>query len=91
MITLYELCEKEVIGLANGTNLGRVDDLCVDEATAQVTALIIYGRPRWFGLLGREEDMKIPWQDIATIGEDAILVRTAISNPSKKQKRHIRF
>lgn len=89
MITLYELCEKEVIGLSNGVNLGRVDDLCVDETTAQVTELIIYGKLRWFGLLGREEDVRIAWQDIATIGEDAILVRTVL--PGKTSKSHTRL
>ena len=91
MITLYELCEKEIIGLTSGANLGRVDDLCVDEASARVTELIIYGKPRWFGLLGREEDIRIPWQDIATIGQDAILVRTNLAGPPKKQKWRLRL
>ena len=86
MLTMQELCEKEVISLRDGANLGRVDDLCMEEGTAQVTALIIYGKLRWFGLLGREEDLHISWSDIATIGRDAILVRTAVPNKRKKQK-----
>lgn len=91
MLTLQELCEKEVISLRDGVNLGRVDDLCLEEETAQVTAIIIYGKLRWFGLLGREEDLRISWSDIATIGQDAILVRTAPGQKEKKQKNPIKF
>ena len=36
------------------------------------------GRPRLFGLLGRGENLTIPWQEIETIGTDAILVHTAV-------------
>lgn len=41
---------------------------------ARLTALVVYGRPRLFGLLGREEDIVIRWPDIQVIGEDTILV-----------------
>ena len=33
---------------------------------------------RLFGLLGRDESLTIPWQEIETIGADAILVHTAL-------------
>ena len=39
-----------------------------------LTAVVVYGRLRLFGLLGREEDFVIPWQDIVLIGDDAVLV-----------------
>lgn len=91
MISLLELCDKDVISLLSGANLGRVDDLNIDEATSQVTELIIYGKLRWFGLLGREEDIKIPWQEIATIGQDAILVRTLPTRVAQRQKKPIKF
>ncbi|MCI6639797.1 MAG: YlmC/YmxH family sporulation protein [Pygmaiobacter massiliensis] len=91
MISLLELCDKDVISLLSGANLGRVDDLNIDEVTSQVTELIIYGKLRWFGLLGREEDIKIPWQEIATIGQDAILVRTLPARVAQRQKKPIKF
>ena len=72
MTTLSELCDREVINMKTGANLGRVDDLQIEETHAHVQALIIYGRLRWFGLLGREESLIIPWQDIVTIGDDAV-------------------
>ena len=39
---------------------------------------ILLGRPRLFGLLGRDDSLTIPWQEIETIGTDAVLVHTAL-------------
>lgn len=77
-VTIRELCEKEVVQLEQGVCLGRADDLEFDPATAQLQSLILLGRPRLFGLLGRDESLTIPWQEIETIGTDAILVHTAV-------------
>ena len=77
-VTIHELCEKEVVQLEQGVCLGRADDLVFDPATAQLQSLILLGRPRLFGLLGRDESLTIPWQEIETIGTDAILVHTEV-------------
>ena len=74
-MTIRELCEKEVVQLEQGVCLGRADDLAFDPATAQLQSLILLGRPR---LLGRDESLTILWQEIETIGADAILVHTAL-------------
>ena len=65
--------------------LGRADDLAFDPATARLQSLMLLGRPRLFGLLGREENLTIPWQEIETIGTDAVLVHTQLPSaaPSK--------
>ena len=63
-MTIRELCEKEVVQLEQGVCLGRADDLAFDPATARLQSLILLGRPRLFGLLGREENLTIPWQEI---------------------------
>ena len=55
-------------------NKGRLDDLEVDTCTAQITALVICGRNRLFGLLGRDSDIVIQWKDIEVIGDETILV-----------------
>ena len=73
-----ELCAKEIVQLSNGACLGRADDLELDPATAQVKSLLLLGQPHLFGLLGRDESLTIPWQEIETIGTDAILVHTAV-------------
>lgn len=82
-MTFRELCEKEVVQLQDGACLGRVDDLVLDENTAQIQSLLLLGRPRLFGLLGRDETLTIPWGEIDKIGLDAMLVRTAIIPPEK--------
>ena len=79
--TLRELCSKEVVQLKDGACLGRVDDLELDADTARIGSLLLLGRPRLFGLLGRDETLTIPWADIERIGLDAILVRTDIPAP----------
>ena len=77
-LTFRELCTKEVVQLKDGACLGRVDDLELDEASARIESLLLLGRPRLFGLLGRDETLTIPWTDIERIGLDAILVLTDI-------------
>lgn len=61
-MTIRELCEKEVVQLEQGVCLGRADDLAFDPATARLQSLILLGRPRLFGLLGREENLTIPFR-----------------------------
>ena len=50
------------------------EDLEVDLESGQVRALVLPGRRRLFGLLGREEDRYIPWDRVRRFGEDIILV-----------------
>ena len=70
---------------SRGCAWARADDLAFDPATAHLQSLILLGRPRLFGLLGREENLTIPWQEIETIGTDAVLVHTQLPSaaPSK--------
>ena len=65
---------KEVVDVQNGSRFGYVEDLEVDLESGQVRALVLPGRRRLFGLLGREEDRYIPWDRVRRFGEDIILV-----------------
>lgn len=69
-----ELHYKEIIDIRDGTRYGCVADVELDTVSGTVKALIVSGRPRLFGLLGREEDMVFPWPSVRRIGEDIILV-----------------
>ncbi len=80
-MTIRQLCEKEIVQMEQGVCLGKADDLTFDPVTAQLENLILLGRPKLFGLLGREETLTIPWQEIETIGADAVLVHTAVQPP----------
>ena len=73
-VKLCDLQRKEVVSVKNGVKLGFADDVTLDTEEAQVRGLVVYGKLRLFGLLGRRPDVVIPWESIEVIGEDAILV-----------------
>ena len=62
------LRDKEVINVKDGGRIGFVCDVEVDTQEARLTAVVVYGKLRLFGLLGREADFVIPWGDIAHRG-----------------------
>ena len=84
---IAELRHKEVINQSDGMRLGFVDDVEINTKTAQLVSIVIYGRLKLFGILGRYDDTVIPWCDIKLIGEDTILVTCA--GRQRKKKRRI--
>lgn len=83
---IAELRHKEVINESDGVKLGCVDDVEIDTKNACLVSIIIYGRPKLFGLLGRCDDIVIPWANIKLIGEDTILVSCSLRRNSKKKR-----
>lgn len=77
---------KEVINGKNGCRLGCVDDVEIDTTNAKLVAIVIFGRPKCFGLFGREDDIIIRWDCIELIGEDTIIVNH--SPQFSQRKRH---
>ncbi len=74
---ITELRCKEVINKANGCRLGPISDVEVDSCSGRVVSLILLGRPRYWGIFGRREKIRIRWEDIDVIGKDTVLVRKA--------------
>lgn len=72
---IADMCKKEVVSIKDGGRLGFVCDVEIDCDTAAITALVVYGRGRLFGLLGREQDTVIPWRDVEMLGGDIVLVK----------------
>ena len=64
---MADMRNKEVINIKDGTRLGCVCDVEIDTSCAKVYAIVIYGRLRLFGLLGREDDIVIKWDDIEAV------------------------
>ena len=52
---------KEVINICDGCRLGYVGDVECQLPEGQMTALIVPGPFRFFGLFGRGEEYYIPW------------------------------
>lgn len=81
-----ELRCKEVIDVHTGYRLGYVCDLEFDDREGQLTHLVTPGRPRFFGLLGREDDYVIPWSSIVRVGSDIVLVEVQGEFTRRKRK-----
>ncbi|MBP3309886.1 MAG: YlmC/YmxH family sporulation protein [Ruminococcus sp.] len=75
--SLEDLRSKEVIDITDGERLGYIDDVELNLDTSEVVALIIYGRIRLFGILGKEDDVVIPCADIKVVGSDVVLIKRA--------------
>ena len=74
-MTLSELRKKDVVCIGDGRVLGRVQDVEFDPSCGQVRALIIPGGSCISSLWhGEKNVMIIPWQQIACIGDDVVLV-----------------
>ena len=74
LCTLSDLRRKEIVDTKTGTILGRADDISFDTETAEISSMIVYGRPKLIGFLGRDSDLSVKFEDISLIGKDAILV-----------------
>ena len=67
---------KEVINVRTGSRLGYVCDAEFQSPEGRITALIVPGKPKYFGFLGREDDYILPWECISRVGDDLILVES---------------
>ena len=84
---ITELRCKEVIDKSNGCRLGLISDVEVDSCCGRVVALIIYGRPKYWGICGKRERIRICWEDIEVIGNDTVLVsKSQRCNEHRKRK-----
>lgn len=86
LCTLTELRRKEIVDTKTGEILGRADDIRFDTETSNIESMIIYGRPKLFGFLGRDSDMSVRFKDVSLIGKDAILVTEAQFLPREDKK-----
>lgn len=71
---IADLKNKQLVCMSDGTVLGYLGDIEFDSESGKITSFIIYGRLRFFGLLGRDEDIRIPFEEISVIGNETILV-----------------
>ena len=89
MVRMTELRCREVVNICDGCRLGFVTDLELDCTGGNVCALIVPGKARFFGLLGRDHEFVIPWSCIRRIGGDIILVEVdleCVKRPCRKKR-----
>lgn len=82
---LMDLRCREVINVRDGTRYGFVCDVVVDYSTGRIRSIVIPGSARMMGLIGRREDIVIPWEAITRIGDDIILVDWCPILPQKEK------
>ncbi len=71
---IYELRQKEIINIKDGSRYGYVADLEIDEEKGTILKIIVPGPAKILGVFGREQEYHVPWEAIKQIGEDIILV-----------------
>ena len=88
LITIGELCEKEVVNTLDGTSFGLADDVLLDTESRKAVAVIIKDKPGFFGFSKREEEVSISWDKIENIGKDIIFVKTDQSGKIHNKKEN---
>lgn len=88
---IVEMRDKQVICIKDGTILGCMGDIQIDTCNGKIQSIIIYGRPRLFGLFGRCEEIIIPWDCIEIIGEETILVNFELKDTDRSRKKIFPF
>ena len=84
-----ELRDKQVVSVKDGSVLGYVSDVQLDIENGKLLSILLPGKNRGFGFLGREDDIIVPWENIKVIGNDSILVEIDnISFVNSKKKRN---
>lgn len=74
MVRISDLRMRDVVNIEDGRRLGVIRDIELDVVEGKVRSIILPGTPRFLGLLGRRDDLVIPWEKIKKIGIDVILV-----------------
>lgn len=74
MSRIDDFKQKEVINVSDGRRLGFVSDIEVSFEEGRIESIIIPGGGKFFGIIGKDSEVIIPWERIRKIGEDIILV-----------------
>ena len=75
LINSSELREKDVINTCGGRRLGYICDYQIETDCGKICAVYVSVQPMMFGLFCCKNALRIAWEDIVCIGEDAVLVR----------------
>ena len=82
------LRNKEVVNVRTGEKIGYADDIELDTDDGRVISIVLYGRSRAMGLMGRDDDVIIRCSDIRLIGEDTVLVDIGDKAKSSKEPQY---
>ena len=84
---IADLRNKQVVCIKNGCVLGYIYDVEFNTSDGRLTAIVLPGRQRFLGLIGRDEDIVIPWSEIEVIGQETVLVTTDATPYMRRTKK----
>jgi len=82
-LLLSEIQMKEVVVLESGKRLGYIQDIEIAENSGAIQSFIISDRQLRGAFFQKQEERKVMWDQIVTIGADIILVKA-----EKKEKEN---
>ena len=88
-VRIDDFRNKQVVSVKNGSVLGFVSDVEFDTESGKILSFVIFGKSRFFGLFGREDDIIIAWDEIEVIGNETVLVSSDAVAFSKNSKKGI--
>ena len=85
-----ELRDKEVINVLSGKLLGNITDVIIDLHKNCVMGFVVPGCKSFFNILGKREQLFVPFSNICKIGEDVILVEVIECTKNKRRSKPVR-
>nr|WP_041587784.1 YlmC/YmxH family sporulation protein [Thermincola potens] len=86
MMKVSDLRLREVINVYNGKKLGLIRDIEFDLDQGKIKSIILPGGNKVLGLLGKNDDIVIPWHKIKKMGLDVILVELSDFNDTRYEE-----
>lgn len=74
MCRASDIRQKEVINITDGRRLGFVADVEINFEDGRIESIIVPTGGKLFGLIGKDNEIVIPWERVKRIGEDIVLV-----------------
>ncbi|MGM9928941.1 MAG: YlmC/YmxH family sporulation protein [Bacillus sp. (in: firmicutes)] len=74
MAKISEFQQKDIVNITDGKKLGMIHDLEVDITTGQIIALYVSANTRWTSMFQRDDEIRVLWSQIRSIGKDIIFV-----------------
>ena len=86
-----DLRSKEVINISTGQRLGYICDMEINLTDGKILSFIVPGDRKMGGLVPGDRDYIIPWQGIARMGKDIILINADQICRNTQKERKIPF
>jgi len=74
---LQDLQSKDVVNVVDGSKLGKITDIEIDNNTGEILSLIVTNNSKWMSFFTGNNQSIIKWDQIVKIGGEVIIVNCA--------------